>query len=135
MTVTPIDLFAASIRLHGDGEAHAEQRTFDLERDGWQLRTFHVATDADVHADHWEVHTDAEEVVSCLSGALRLYFRTGQHGEGEDEIRLAAGTAVIVPRGQWHRIELDAPSDILSVTVARGTRLAPVAGSASPVPG
>lgn len=36
---------------------------------------------------------------------------------------LAAGTAVIVPRGRWHRIELDAPSDIMSVTLPRGSRL------------
>lgn len=31
----------------------------DPERDGWQLMAFHVETDADVHADQWEVHPDA----------------------------------------------------------------------------
>ncbi|WP_281182544.1 hypothetical protein [Nocardia miyunensis] len=36
---------------------------------------------------------------------------------------MSAGTAVIVPRGRWHRIELDAPSDIMSVTMGRGSRL------------
>jgi mannose-6-phosphate isomerase-like protein (cupin superfamily) len=122
MTTTPVDLFASFIHLRQDGQAHAEPRTFDPERDSWQLMTFHVATDADVHADHWEVHPDADEVVSCLTGALRLYFRPEQPGE-EEEIKLPAGTAVIVPRGRWHRIELDAPGDIMSITVARGSHI------------
>ena len=29
---------------------HAEQRTTDPERDGWQLMVFHVETDTGVHA-------------------------------------------------------------------------------------
>jgi hypothetical protein len=33
-----------------------------------------------------------------------------------------AGTAVIVPRGRWHRLELDAPSDLMSITLRHGTR-------------
>ncbi|MBV1939449.1 cupin domain-containing protein [Streptomyces sp. BV286] len=129
MTATPIDLFSSFIRLHPDGGAHAEQPTFDPGRDGWQVMTFHVETDADVHADHWEVHPDAEEVVSCLSGGIRLHFRPRQSGEAEEEVGLTAGTAVIVPRGRWHRITLDAPSDIMSVTVARGSRLEERAGA------
>lgn len=83
--------------------------------------TFHVETDADVHADQWELHSDADEVVSCLTGGIRLRFRPEQ--SGEEEIEVAAGTAVIVPRGRWHRIELDAPSDIMSITVPRGSRV------------
>lgn len=123
MTTTPIDLFASFVRFHHDGRAHADRKLFDPERDGWQLMTFHAETDADVHADHWEIHTGADEVVSCLSGGIRLYFRPEQQADAEQEFRLAPGTAVIVPRGQWHRIELDSPSDIMSVTVPRGSRL------------
>ncbi len=36
---------------------------------------------------------------------------------------MAAGTATIVPRGRWHCIALDGPSDIISVTLPRGSRL------------
>lgn len=122
MTVTRIDLFASFISLHHDGQAQAGPRVFDPELDGWQLKTFHAETDADVHADHWEVHTNADEIVSCLTGGICLYFRQKQSADKE-EIKLTAGTAVIVPRGQWHRIELDAPSDIMSITVSRGSRL------------
>ncbi|PZG06991.1 cupin domain-containing protein [Nonomuraea aridisoli] len=123
MTVTPIDLFASLLRLHQSGEIHAGKRPTDFDQDGWRLRAFHAKTDADVHADHWEVHPEAEEIVSCLIGKMRLYLRPERPGQGEEEIRLPAGTAAIVPRGRWHRIELDIPSAIMAVTLPRGTRL------------
>jgi hypothetical protein len=122
MTVTPIDLFATTLQLRDNGEVHTAQIMFDPERDGWQLRAFHVETDTDVHAEYWEIHPDADEVVSCLTGGIRLYLRPKQPGKTEEEITLAAGTAVIVPRERWHRIELDAPSDIIAATLARGSR-------------
>ncbi|MGA5133648.1 cupin domain-containing protein [Streptomyces olivoreticuli] len=123
MTVTPIDLFASFIHLQQDGQAHAVQPVFDPERDGWQVMAFHVETDADVHADHWEVHPEADEVVTCLTGGIRLCLRPEQPGDKEEETKLAAGTAVVVPRGRWHRIALDAPGDIMAITLPRGSRL------------
>ncbi|QDQ10002.1 cupin domain-containing protein [Streptomyces spectabilis] len=123
MTVTPIDLFASFIRLDQGGRVRAERPVFDSEWGGWQVMTFHVETDADVHGDHWEVHPDAEEVVACLAGGIRLYFRPEEPGEEEAEVKVAAGAAVIVPRGRRHRIALDGPSDIMSVTMPRGSRL------------
>ncbi|GAA2654902.1 cupin domain-containing protein [Streptomyces vastus] len=126
MTVTPntpIDLFASFIHLREGGQVHAEQPVFDPGRDGWQLMAFHVETDADVHAGHWEVHPEADEFVSCLSGGIRLCFRPERPGDKEEEVKLTAGTAVVVPRGRWHRIALDAPGDIMSVTLPRGSRL------------
>ncbi|QES48516.1 cupin [Streptomyces venezuelae] len=122
-TTTPIDLFASFLHLQQDGGAHAVPPVFDVERDGWQVMAFHVETDADVHGDHWEVHPHAEEVVSCLSGGIRLYFRPEHPGDPEEQLTLPPGTAVIVPRGRWHRLALDAPSDIMSITLPRGSRL------------
>ncbi|GAA2405578.1 hypothetical protein GCM10010404_74630 [Nonomuraea africana] len=89
----------------------------DSDRDGWQLMAFHAKTDADVHTDHWEVHPAAEEVVSCLIGKIRLYLRPERPGLEEEESRLTAGAAAIVPRERWHRIELHIP------TLPRGSRL------------
>lgn len=106
MTVTPIDIFSQSVQLD----------------DGRHLAAFHVRTDADVHADHWEVHTEGDELVSCLDGGLRMYFR-GERPEDDEVVRLTSGTAVVVPRGRWHRIELDEPSDILAITLRLGTRV------------
>ncbi|MGI5202485.1 cupin [Spirillospora sp. CA-108201] len=122
MTVTPIDLFSSFLHLHRGGAIEAAPRGFDHGPDGWRLTAFHAKTDADVHADHWEVHPEAEEVVSCLIGKMRLYLRPEEPGRQEEEIRLTAGTAAIVPRGRWHRMELDTPSSIMAITLPRGSR-------------
>ncbi|GAA1988865.1 hypothetical protein GCM10009799_13210 [Nocardiopsis rhodophaea] len=124
MPMTPIDLFTSAIHLHQDGQVNAEQQTMGSERErgSWLLTAVHAETDADVHGDHWEVHPDADEFVSCLSGAIRLILRPEQLGD-EEEVKLTAGTAAIVPSGRWHRIALDAPGDIMAVTLPRGSRL------------
>jgi mannose-6-phosphate isomerase-like protein (cupin superfamily) len=127
MTTTPfspVDLFVSALHIHRDGDVEAAERRMTSSDSGaWQIATFHVETDADVHADHWEMHPEADEVVCCLTGGVRIHFRaTGPDG-AEHMVRLQAGTAVIVPRGRWHRMELDAPSDLMSITRRNGTRL------------
>lgn len=123
MTINPIDLHASFLRLHSGGRVSAAAQRFDTDEDDWRLMTFHVETDSDVHAEHWEHHPEADEAVLCLTGAVRLYLRPEQDGEPADEIKLTAGAAVIVSRGRWHRLALDGPSDIMSITVPRGSRL------------
>ncbi|MYX26627.1 cupin [Streptomyces sp. SID8381] len=127
MTTTPlapVDLFAAALHiLPGGGVRAAERRMADGDPHTWHIATFHVETDADVHADHWEMHPEAEEAVCCLTGGVRLHLRPAEPGGAEDLVRLRAGTAAIVPRGRWHRLELDAPSDLMSITLRHGTRL------------
>ncbi|MER7667263.1 cupin domain-containing protein [Kitasatospora sp. NPDC096128] len=124
MTTIPIDLFASALHFHPDGDVRAVERQMTSSDSGaWQIATFHVETDADVHADHWEMHPQAEEAVCCLTGGVRLYFRSDRPGGVEDMVRLQAGTAVIVPRGRWHRLELDTASDLMSITLRHGTRL------------
>ncbi|MFC9398716.1 cupin domain-containing protein [Streptomyces sp. NPDC057027] len=124
MTTTPIDLFASALLFRADGDVRAaERRMTSGDSDAWQIATFRVETDADVHADHWEMHPAAEEAVCCLTGGVRIYFRPTTPGATEDMVRLRPGTAVIVPRGRWHRLELDAPSELMSITHRDGTRL------------
>ncbi|MER6512919.1 cupin [Nonomuraea sp. NPDC001636] len=124
MTVTPIELSTSGgIRLSQDGRIHTGARPADAGRDGWHLKAFHARTGADVHADHWRANTEADEIVSCVIGKIRLYLRPERQGEGEEEIRLTAGTAAIVPRGRSHRIQLDIPSTIMTVTASCGGRL------------
>ncbi|WP_055714510.1 cupin [Streptomyces torulosus] len=122
--LSPIDLFASALHIHPDGDVRAAERQMTNSDSGaWQLATFHVETDADVHADHWEMHPQAEEAVCCMTGGVRLYFRPARPDDTEDMVQLQPGTAVIVPRGRWHRLELDAPSDLMSITLRHGTRL------------
>ncbi|MCF3107068.1 cupin domain-containing protein [Streptomyces roseoverticillatus] len=124
MMTTTVDLFASALHFHPDGDVRAVERQMTSSgSDAWQIATFHVETDADVHADYWEMHPEAEEAVCCLTGSVRLYFRSDRPGGAEDMVQLQAGTAVIVPRGRWHRLELEAPSDLMSITLRHGTRL------------
>ncbi|MFI8888528.1 hypothetical protein, partial [Streptomyces sp. NPDC053813] len=95
MTTTPIDLFASALPFRPDGDVRAADRQMTSSDSGaWQIATFHVETDADVHADHWEMHPEAEEAVCCLTGGVRLYFRATTPGGAEDMVQLQAGTAV-----------------------------------------
>jgi mannose-6-phosphate isomerase-like protein (cupin superfamily) len=129
MTVT--DLFTSAIRLREGGLVRAEERRMsgaDAAADtGWHVAAFHVETDADVHADHWEMHPESEEAVCVLAGGVRLFLRaSGDDAVGEEEgpVVLGAGAAYIVPRGRWHRLEVDGPSDLMSIGLRAGTRLA-----------
>lgn len=123
-----IDMFARALSFHPDGRVRAGERRMSDGTDGWQLAAFHVETDTDVHAEHWEMHPESEEAVCCLAGALRLYLRPAGPGDTESEVRLTAGTAFVVPRGRWHRLELEQPSDIMSIGLRHGTRIEPVTG-------
>ncbi len=58
-----------------------------------------------VHADHGEMRPEAD-------GAVRL----------------RAGRVWIVPPGCWHRVRPGAPSDLMSLTLRRGTRGEPIEG-------
>ncbi|MFJ3231948.1 cupin [Streptomyces sp. NPDC086787] len=124
MTTTPIDLFVSALQFRPDGDVRAAERQMTSSDSGaWQVTTFRVETDVVVHADHWEMHPEAEEAVCCLTGGVRIHFRATTPGGAEDMVQLQAGTAVIVPRGRWHRLELNAPSDLMSITLRQGTRL------------
>ncbi|WP_245898709.1 hypothetical protein [Nonomuraea indica] len=108
MTVTPIDLFAPAICLGHGGMIHGGKGTTDFDQDGRRLPALHAETGADVHADHGEVHPEGEEIMSCPIGNRR---------------RLRAGTAAIVPRGRWHRTQVDIPGEMRAVTLPRRSRL------------
>jgi mannose-6-phosphate isomerase-like protein (cupin superfamily) len=125
MTHAPIDMFARALRLHDDGAVRDEPFQVRDGMEGWQLAAFHAETDEDVHADHWEVHPSAEEAVCCLSGGMRLILRPEEPGAREEVVRLTPGSCFIVPRGRWHRLELDGPTDLMSVTLPNGSRLEP----------
>jgi mannose-6-phosphate isomerase-like protein (cupin superfamily) len=139
-TTGPVDLFVDAVQFDGSSLHVRPARIAKADGDGdgdWMLATFHVETDADVHADQWEVHPESDEVVWCVRGALRVHFRAPEpsasaeaeaEAEGDDAtVRLRTGEAAIVPRATWHRLSLDEPSDVTSILRRRGTRLEPVA--------
>ncbi|WP_280220757.1 cupin domain-containing protein [Nocardia neocaledoniensis] len=124
--MTPIDLFDRALRFEPGGAVSAGERRMAAGPGSWQLAAFRVETAADVHADQWEMHPTGDEAVCCLRGALRLCLRSDTPGEPDEIVALSAGTACVVPRGRWHRIELDGPADLLSIGLREGTRQQPV---------
>jgi hypothetical protein len=73
----------------------------------WRSAIFHAETNDDVHADHWEMHPLADEAVCCLRGAIRIDVRAAKPGTPDELVPLLPCQAAIVPRGRWHRLEVD----------------------------
>ena len=122
MTNAVIDLFTSQLDFELPGTIRADQRRMATDDTDWRLAMFHAETNEEVHADHWERHTHGDEAVCCLRGGMRLYLRATRPGAPDDVIPLLPGRAAIVPRGRWHRFELDEPSDLMAVTIPRGTQ-------------
>lgn len=120
-----IDLFTPrGLRLLAGGTIEVEipPRTAG-DQDGWTAASVHVESDQDVHGDYWEIHPSGQEVVSVLSGQARLVLRAEGDQAHDETVTLAAGAACVVPQNRWHRLEVDGPTDLQSITSRRGTRL------------
>jgi hypothetical protein len=123
MDLVPTDLLTTVLRLRAGGTVTVEERRMDADDEGWTVAVTHADTDQDVHGDYWEVHPAGEEAVCLLAGQARLYLRSREAAGGETMVTLTAGTGVVVPRNCWHRFELDAPSDLMSIAPRTGSRL------------
>lgn len=125
MTLALVDLFAPSgLRLKDGGAVEAETPpVMSGELEGWVVASFRVATSQDVHGDYWEIHPAGQEVVSVLSGQARLVLRAEGDQAQDEAVVLRPGTACIVPCNRWHRLEIDGPTDLQSITPRRGSRL------------
>jgi len=120
-----VDLFTHYLHLETRGIVRArERRMADSDGDAaWRLAMFHADTDDDVHADLWERHPLADEVVCCLRGAIRLHIRPTQPDAPTDVVHLVPGQATTVPPDRWRRLEVEEPADLLVVSIRRGTQL------------
>jgi mannose-6-phosphate isomerase-like protein (cupin superfamily) len=58
-----------------------------------------------------ERHLDSDELLYLISGRMRLQLDGSD--EPSAEVSLSPGDAVIVPRGEWHRLIIDEPSRYL----------------------
>jgi mannose-6-phosphate isomerase-like protein (cupin superfamily) len=114
------DLFKTLIRLREGGVAEPVDRRegFTGGESLWTVGAFHAESDRSVHADHWERHPQGHEVLVVLSGALGVHLRD----EGpEPVVTLTAGQSFIVPPGRWHRLAVEEPGDLISITPRTGT--------------
>jgi mannose-6-phosphate isomerase-like protein (cupin superfamily) len=72
-----------------------------------------------------EVHPDGDELLYLMSGAMSLRL---EYPDGDVEVEVHAGEAVVIPRGVWHKLTLREPGQLLHITPGIG-------GDARPPPG
>lgn len=63
-----------------------------------------------------EVHPDGDEILYVISGRLRVSADAGP----PEGVLLNPGDACIVEQGQWHRVEVLEPTQLLHVTPGPG---------------
>lgn len=97
------------------------------EEGGLLLATTTANTPDDLHADHWEVHPQGDELILVLEGEVRLVLE----GPDENGTTIRAGNAAIVPQARWHRFKWMGPVTLLFVTPPGGTELREVGKPAS----
>ena len=81
-----------------------------------------MASDIGEDMGHWEMHPNGEEMLICLSGALRVV----EEHAAEKIIELPAGHVHCVQRGLWHRILVQKPGRIVHITWGDGTEHRPL---------
>ena len=59
-----------------------------------------------------EMHPDGDEVLYLISGRVKVVFED----ERFDDIDVAPGEGLVVPRGVWHRVDIIEPSQIVYAT-------------------
>jgi len=135
MPVLCFDPVSSLVRLGADGSADVLARSAE----GW--RTINRATGervigmsqpavaADLHPDSWEMHPEGDELLHLIGGAIDLML---DEPEGERRIRLEGGQSCVVARGTWHCLLLRAPSTLMFVTPAGGTRMRPRISASAP---
>jgi mannose-6-phosphate isomerase-like protein (cupin superfamily) len=124
MPAEAVNLFARSglcLRDGGIVEVETPPR-MSGDADGWLVACFHASSNRDVHSDYWEVHPAGQEVVAVLSGSARLILRADGPA-GEETVVLEAGSACVVPQNRWHRLEIDGPTGLQSITPRRASRV------------
>ena len=59
-----------------------------------------------------EVHPDGDEILYVISGKVRVV------GDSEPDapVELGPGDACIVPRGEWHRVKIVEPTQLIHIT-------------------
>lgn len=84
----------------------------------WMVGLRRFTDDASVHADHWERHTDGDEILCLVEGRLQVWLEdaTGL----QRQLELVAGDGLRVPCGTWHRMQVREPGRLVFVTPGSG---------------
>ncbi len=59
-----------------------------------------------------ECHPDGDEVLILIAGRVRVVFENPALAD----VDVAPGQGLVVPAGEWHRVDIQAPSQIVYLT-------------------
>ncbi len=110
----PFDLAETVVGLSRDGAARALPQAAGPPRriDGLTVGAPRMSRAA---PHNGEMHPDGDELLFLVSGAVEVIFV-----KPERVATLAAGQALVVPKGVWHRVVPKEPSQILHITPGPG---------------
>lgn len=109
--VVPVDVSQFSFDIRKDmSVTPRERKVGPPERvDGMTLGILTMEHDAP-HGG--EVHPDGDELLYVISGKLRVVCDSSPN----DPLELTSGMACIVPRNEWHRVEVLEKTQLLHAT-------------------
>jgi mannose-6-phosphate isomerase-like protein (cupin superfamily) len=113
---TPLDLSQAVVGLERDGGSRVipNQPGPPVRIAGFIVGA-PAMTQSPPHGG--EMHPDGDELLFLVSGHVSVVLED----EGsEQKLELRPGEACVVPRGVWHRVVLNEPSQILHITPGPG---------------
>lgn len=87
--------------LPGDAQRDGDLVSWDPGIDGLLAG---AGTQREPSSHRGERHVGGDELLWCTSGSMRVVL---MHDDADEPIALEAGDAFFVPRGVWHRIEVD----------------------------
>ena len=63
-----------------------------------------------------EVHPDGDEILYVISGRLRVIGES----HPDEPVVLKPGDACVVPKGEWHRVQVLEPTQLVHITPGPG---------------
>ena len=119
----PIDIASWVIHLERSGQAAAAESPPGppTRIDGLSIGAPRISGPPP-HAG--EMHPDGDEVLYLISGRLTVVL---EDESPPRQVVLEPGQALIVPRGVWHQVNVDEPSQLLHVTPGPGGEHRPLA--------
>jgi quercetin dioxygenase-like cupin family protein len=108
--IVPVDPSRFSFNIQRDlSVVAAEQKPGPPERvDGLTVGIVTLTHDA---PHNGEVHPDGDEILYVISGRLRV-----ESDSSTNPLELGPGGACIVRKGEWHKVRVLEPSQLLHVT-------------------
>jgi len=121
---TRFELSQVTVALYRDGQAHLLPKAPGppARIDGFSVGA-PVLTRPAPHAG--EMHPDGDELLFLISGHVSVLL---EEQDAQRVLELRPGQAVVVPRGVWHRVLPNEPSQLLHITPGPGGEHRPLPG-------